>query len=52
MARRKLSCLILNLPKKQNLDTSKLEEFANGSFRLDQNDSESSKRVENTVEKG
>ena len=39
------------LPKRQNLDFSKLKEFADGNFEFDDNDRKLSERVENTVEK-
>ena len=39
-------------PKRQILDTSKLKEFAENHFKLDENGREISKQVENTVGKG
>ena len=39
-------------PKQQNLDSSKLKEFANDNFKFDKNGRKFSKRVENTVGKG
>ena len=38
-------------PKRQILDSSKLEEFADNNFKFDENGRKISKRVENTVEK-
>ena len=40
------------VPKRQILDSSKLEEFADNNFEFDGNGRKSSKRVENTVGKG
>ena len=45
-----MSCL--TIPKRQNLDSSKLKEFANDNFKYDENGGKFSKRVENTVGKG
>ena len=39
-------------PKQHILDSFKLKAFANGNFKLDENDREFSKRVENTEGKG
>ena len=39
-------------PKQQILDSSKLKELADDNFKLDDNGSTFSKRVENTVRKG
>ena len=39
-------------PKRQILDSSKLEEFTDDNFKLDENGRKFSKRVENTVGKG
>ena len=39
-------------PKPQILDSSKLKEFADDNFKLDENGGKLSKRVENTVGKG
>ena len=39
-------------PKQQILDTSKLKEFADNSFKFDENGRKLPKRVENTVGKG
>ena len=39
-------------PKRQILDTSKLKEFADDDFKLDENGGKFSKLVENTVRKG
>ena len=38
--------------RRQILDSSKLEEFADDNFKFDENDRKLSTRVENTVEKG
>ena len=38
-------------PKQQILDSSKLKEYADDNFKLDDNDRKFSKRVGNTVEK-
>ena len=44
---------MINLfPKQQNLDSSKLKEFADDSFIFYENGKELSKRVENTLGKG
>ena len=42
----------LLFPKQQIFGSSKLKEFADDNFRFDENGSECSKKVENTVEKG
>ena len=39
-------------PKQQNLDSSNLKEFADDSFKFDENGGKVSKRGENTLEKG
>ena len=39
-------------PKRQILDSSKLEDFANDNFKFDENGRKFSKRVEYTVGKG
>ena len=39
-------------PKRQILDSSKLKEFADDNFTLDDNGRKFFKRLENTVEKG
>ena len=46
----KYSVLISNFPcpKRQNLDASKLKEFADDSFKFDENGGRISKSVENT----
>ena len=44
--------LLAPFPKRQILDSSKLEEFANANFQLDLNGGEFFKQVENTVGKG
>ena len=40
------------IPKQQILDSSKLKKLADDNFKLDDNGSTFSKRVENTVRKG
>ena len=49
-----LRCLVTvyPFPKRQILDSSNLEEFADGNFKFVENGREFSCRVENTVEKG
>ena len=42
----------LTLSQRQNLDSSKLQVFAGGNFKLGENGIKFSKRVENTVRKG
>ena len=42
----------LPFPKRQNLDPSKLIEFADDNFKFDKNDRKFSKKVENTVGNG
>ena len=42
----------LSLSKRQILDSSKLNDFADDSFEFDENGRKFSKRVENTVGKG
>ena len=51
---RAFSALILTRPfsKRQNLDSSKLKEFADDNFGFDENGRKFSKTVENTVGKG
>ena len=44
--------LVYPLPDDKKLESSKLKEFADGNFKLDENGSKLSKRVENTVGKG
>ena len=44
--------LTLSNPKGQILDTSKLKEFTDNNFNLNENGRNFSKRVENTVGKG
>ena len=44
--------LALPFPKRQILDSSKQEEFADDNFKLDENGRKLSKWVENTVGKG
>ena len=44
--------MINPLPRRQNLDSSKLKEFADNNFKFDKNGRKLSKRVENTVGKG
>ena len=39
-------------PKRQKLDSSKLKEFADDNFKVDENGRKCSKRVENTAGKG
>ena len=41
-----------NFPELYILDSSKLQQFADDSFKFDENGEKFSKRVENTVEKG
>ena len=43
---------VLTLPKRQILDSSELEEFADDNFRLDENSRMFSERIQNTVRKG
>ena len=43
---------IFHFPKRQNLESSKLKEFADDNFKFNENGGEFSKRVENTVGKG
>ena len=43
---------LIPFPKRQILDSSKVKEFANNNFKLDENRIKFSKRVENTVGKG
>ena len=43
---------IYPLPKRKNLDSSKLKGFADDNFKPGENGRKFSKRVENTVEKG
>ena len=45
-------CVILTFPKQQILHSSKLKEFADDSFKFDENGRKFSKRLENTVGKG
>ena len=45
-------CGIYPFPKRQILDSPKLQEFADDYFKFDENDGKFSKRVENTVRKG
>ena len=45
-------CIKPFTPKRQILDSSKLNEFANDTFKLDENGRKFSKRVENTEGKG
>ena len=40
------------LPKRQNIDSSKLKEFADHNFKFDENGRKFTKPVKNTVEKG
>ena len=42
----------LSFPKQQILDSSKLKEFADDTFKFDENGRKFSKQVENTVGKG
>ena len=42
----------LTLPKRQFFYSSKLKEFADDNFKLDENGTKMSRRVENTVGKG
>ena len=50
---RLVTCLVsCPFPKRQILDSSKLKEFADDNFRLDENGREFPERVENTVGKG
>ena len=42
----------LTLPKRQILDSSKLKELADDSFKFDENGRKFSKKVENAVGKG
>ena len=44
--------IILTFPKRQILDTSKPEEFADNNFKFDEYGRKLSKRVENSVGKG
>ena len=44
--------IISPFPKRQILDSSKLEEFADDNFELNENGRKSSERAENTVGKG
>ena len=46
------SNVIKPFPKHQNLDSSKLKEFADDNFKFDENGRKFLKRVENTVGKG
>ena len=52
--RERTNCFIimLTLPKRQILDSSKLKEFADDNFKFDENCGKCSKWVENTVGKG
>ena len=43
---------LTHYPRRQILDPSKLKEFADGSFKFDENGRKLSKRVENIVGKG
>ena len=43
---------LLNLSQTINLDSSKLKEFADNNFKLDENGRKFPKRVQNTVGKG
>ena len=43
---------LLTLSQTTNLDSSKLKEFADNNFKFNENGRKSSKRLENTVEKG
>ena len=49
---RLLSTLSLPFPKQQNLDPSKLKEYVEDNFKLDEHGRKFSKWVENTFEKG
>ena len=42
----------LSLSQTTNFDPSKLKEFADDNFKMDENGRKFSKQVENTVEKG
>ena len=44
--------IVLAFPKRQILDSSNLKEFADDSFKFDENGRKFSRRVENTVGKG